>query len=98
MNYDSEAKDIAEVVSKKLTLRQEFATMVLHWAVMPGHRQWFEDGFDNPYGIGRPIEGQYTAWLEDRLVDARRVNDGMKKTVADLTSAMRRVLVEKENL
>lgn len=47
-----------------LTLRQEFSSIVLSYAVSPGNRQWFE-------GQGKSFDGdderRYTDWLEKRV-------------------------------
>lgn len=48
-----------------LTLRQEFATLLLSYAVTPGRMQWFEQGFEVA------DERRYMEWLENQLRGVR---------------------------
>lgn len=38
-------EDLKKYVNS-ISERQKFATLVLGYAILPGQKQWFEDGFD----------------------------------------------------
>src|SRR6185436_4487634 len=74
---DSRTQDGTPVDRAKLglTLRQEFATLVLGYAVVSGTYQWFETGFKEE------DEVKYSTWLES-LIDlqsrrAQELNDNI---------------------
>lgn len=38
-------EDLKKLINS-ISERQKFATLVLNYAIMPGKKQWFEEGFD----------------------------------------------------